>query len=250
MIIPTLHRDPVPVDTTRHAALRLRTPVSDWSHLAEVNAVFLTAVECVNACCDYPILFVRVGVDEQGQPDYAPIAALGLTSGENLYVEGGRWRGHYLPSVMAAYPFCVARGPENRYAVCIDAASTHLAYDGEGERLFDDAGQPTEFARRLQADLERLEAHVESTRAVVRRVAALGLLVDRRFDATLPDGRTLTVDGFLAVDEEKVRALPDATLLELNRDGILRFIHAHWSSLGQMRRLLDWRVAREAQAQG
>ena len=52
------------------------------------------------------------------------------------------------------------------------------------------------------------------------------------------------------VEEEKLRQLPEATVLELHRDGLLTFIHAHWVSLGQMRRLLEWRVARESVAKG
>lgn len=250
MIVPQLHRQPVPVDQQKHGSLRLRRPVSDWSHLAGVNALFLTAAECVHAACDYPIVFIKAGVDDKGAVDYAPIAVLGLTGGENLFVDGTRWRGHYIPSMMAAYPFCVARGPEDRYAVCVDAASTNLANDGEGERVFDDAGQPTEFARKVQADLERLEALVNGTREVARRLAALDLLAERRFDATLPDGRQLAVDGFFTVDEARLKALPDTTTLELNRDGVLTFIHAHWVSLGQMRKLLEWRLARETATKG
>lgn len=250
MIVPQLHRQPVPVDTQTHAATRLRLPVTDWSHLAQTNALFLTAAECVHAACDYPIVFVKAGVDEQGQTDYAPIAVLGMTPGENLFLEAGRWRALHLPALMATYPFCVARAGQDRYAVCVDAASSALANEGEGQRLFDDAGQATEFSRNVQAELEKLEAQINITRNISRKIAALGLLSERRFDATLPDGRKLAVDGFYTVEEEKVRALPESAVMELHRDGLLTFIHAHWVSLGQMRRLLEWRVQRETAAQG
>lgn len=250
MIVPQLHRQPVPVDTQTHGATRLRLPVTDWSHLASMNALFLTAAECVHAACDYPIVFIKAGVDEQGQTDYAPIAVLGMSAGENLYLEGGRWRALHLPMLMGTYPFCVARAGQDRYAVCLDAASSALANEGEGQRLFDDAGQPTEFSRNVQTELEKLEAQINATRNISRKLAALGLFSERRFDATLPDGRRLAVDGFFTVEEERVRQLPEATVMELHRDGLLTFIHAHWVSLGQMRRLLEWRVARETAAQG
>jgi hypothetical protein len=245
MIVPTLHRQPEPVDTNKHRTLRVRLPVRDWSHLAAVNALFLTAQECALAAIDYPIVFVKAGVDEKGETDYAPIAVLGLSAGENLYLEGGGWRAQHLPAMMGTYPFCVARAPDDRYAVCIDAASAELVADGEGERLFDDAGAPTEFSRRVQSELERLEGQVNGTRQIVRRLAALGLLSERRFDGTLPDGRQIAVDGFFTVEEEKLRQLPDAEVLALHRDGLLTFIHAHQVSLGQMRRLLEWHHARE-----
>ena len=63
-------------------------------------------------------------------------------------------------------------------------------------------------------------------------------------NATLPDGQKLAVDGFYMIDEAKVKALPDATVLELHREGLYSFIQAHWVSLGHMRRLLGWRIER------
>jgi hypothetical protein len=65
-----------------------------------------------------------------------------------------------------------------------------------------------------------------------------------RFDTTLPDGRQHTVDGFLTVDDKKVTDLPEATVMELHRTGILGLIHLHWVSIGNMRRLADWYTAR------
>jgi hypothetical protein len=65
-----------------------------------------------------------------------------------------------------------------------------------------------------------------------------------RYDATLPDGSTLTVDGFYAVDQDKLNALSDDVVLEMHKSGLLGLVHAHYVSLGGMRRLLDWHVER------
>lgn len=248
MIVPGLHRKAVPLDRSKHARTVVRVPVQDWSPAAGLNALFVTAAECAQLACDHPVVFVKAGTDEQGAADYAPIAVFGMGAGENLFVDGGRWRGHQTPALMATYPFCVARTGEDRYAVCVDESYAGLAEEGPGERLFGDDGEPTEFTRRLQAELERLEAQINQTRAIGRRLAALGLLQERRFDATLPDGRKIAVNGFLVVDEARVKALPDAEILALHRDGLLGLIHAHWVSLGQMRRLVDWRLQRERAA--
>jgi hypothetical protein len=246
MIIPALHRDPRPVDSQVHRRTTVKLPITSWAHLAGTNALFVTAAECAQVACDYPIVFVKAGDNPQGGVDYAPIAVLGLKQGENLYVDQGSWRAMQLPSLMGTYPFCIARSDAEHFAVCLDAAYDGLSEAGEGERLFDDAGQATEFATRVKGELERLEAHVQGTRQAVRRLAELGLLVDKRFDATLPDGSKLAVEGFFMVDEDKLKALPDATLLELHRNGLMRLVHAHWVSLGQMRRLLTWRIERGA----
>ncbi|MCB1996117.1 MAG: SapC family protein [Burkholderiaceae bacterium] len=245
MIIPALHRQARPVSSQTDRQTAVRLPVSSWAHLATVNALFLTAAECMQAACDYPVVFVKAGDDGQGGVDYAPIAVLGLAPGENLFLQGDAWRAHQMPVLMASYPFAIARGDGGQFAVCIDTAYEGLTGEG-GERLFDDAGQPTEFARRVTGELEKLEQQIQGTRAVSRRLAELGLLAEKRFDGTMPDGRKVSVDGFFMVDEDKLKALPDATLLELHRNGVLNLIHAHWMSLGQMRKLLMWRAERPA----
>jgi hypothetical protein len=246
MIVPELHRKPVPLDREKHRQTRVRLPVQDWSHATGLNALFVTAAEISNVACDHPVVFIKAGQDDKGAVDYAPIAVLGMGAGENLFVEGGRWRGHFMPALLGTYPFCVARVGDDRYAVCIDESWSGLASEGPGDRLFGDDGEPTEFMRRVQGELERLETQIDQTRALGRRLAALDLLRDKRFDATLADGRKLAVDGFLTVDEERLKALPESELLALQRDGVLPLIHAHWVSLGQMRRLLAWRAERPA----
>lgn len=248
MIIPELHRQPVAVNGEKHKRTVLKVPVTDWSKVAPMNAVFVTAAECPQLASEYPIVFIAAGKDDKGNSDYAPIAVLGLAKGENLYLDGATWRATMLPGQMAMYPLCVARVGNDRYAVCIDESWSGVAGDGPGERLFTDAGEPTEFTRRMQGTLEKLEAQVDQTRAIGRRLAELNLLRERRFDATLPDGRKIAVDGFFMVDEAQVKALPDDQLLTLHRDGLLGLIHAHWISAGHMRRLLHWRMEREKAA--
>jgi len=244
MIIPDLHRQPVSLDRQQHRDTRLALPVTDWSHTAGMNAVFVTAAECAQVASEYPIVFIKAGQDPEGQTDYAPIAVLGLSKGENLFVDGGRWRAGLLPGHLALYPFCVARLDQDRLAVCIDQAWSGVGNSGEGQRLFTDAGEPTEMLQRVKADLERQEMQVDHTRTICRRLSTLGLLREQRLDATTADGRKLSVDGFLVVDEEQVKALPDAEVLSLHRDGLLGMINAHWISLAHMRKLLNWRAER------
>jgi hypothetical protein len=61
--------------------------------------------------------------------------------------------------------------------------------------------------------------------------------------ADLVDGRTFTVRGLLVVDEPKLMALPDATVLSLFRAGELHLVSMHLVSLANMRQLVD-RMAR------
>lgn len=247
MIINNLHRQPAALENDRHRALKLKVPITDWSLAKDLNAVFVAAVEFGDACKEFPIVFVRAGKEPDGSDQIAPIAVFGLKQNQNLFLAGGRWRGHYMPAVLRLYPFCIGRIDDQRFAVCIDAAYSG-AGESEGEPLFQADGKPAPLLQEMQKTLETLDAEVQRTRAVGARLAQLGLLTEMRFDATLPDGSKHTVDGFLTVDENKFKEMKDELVLELHKSGLLALIQMHWVSLGNMRRLLDWHIERNAGA--
>jgi hypothetical protein len=67
-----------------------------------------------------------------------------------------------------------------------------------------------------------------------------------RFEATLPDGASVGVEGFLTIDEKRFAELPDAEVIKLHKSGMLGLVHAHRLSLSNMRRLAQWHAQRNA----
>jgi hypothetical protein len=246
MIIPALHTRVVPLDRQAHRKLRVK-PLDDWRIASALNSAFITATEFVDACREYPIVFVRAGTDAAGQQLIAPVAVFGLSPQENLFLDGPRWRAHYLPNVLRLYPFAIGRIDEQNFAICIDAAWSGLS-ETEGQPLFDDKGELGDLAKLALDQLQSYEGEVQRTQQVCARYLELGLLRDMRFDVTAPDGKSFGVDGFMAIDEEKFRALPDDVALDLHRSGLLALLHAHMISLRNMRRLAEWRMERLAAA--
>jgi hypothetical protein len=245
LIINNLHRRAVALENDKHRSIKIRVPITDWSVAKDLNALFVAAVEFGDVCKEFPIVFVRAGKEPDGSDQIAPIAVFGLKQNQNLFLTGARWRGRYMPAVLRLYPFCIGRIDDQRFAVCIDGAFAGLN-ETEGQPLFEPDGKPAALLQEMHKTLETLDAEVQRTRAVGARLAQLGLLTEMRFDATLPDGSKHTVDGFLTVDEKKVQELDDKVVLELHRNGLLGLIQLHWVSLGNMRRLLDWHVERDA----
>ena len=245
MINENLHRQPIALDSVQHRDLTLQLPVTDWRVADKLNAIFVAAAEFADTCREFPIVFIRAGKEPDGSDAIAPIAVFGLANSENLYLDGERWRAQYMPAVLRAYPFCIARLDDQRFAICFDAAYAGNSTDN-GQLLFDADGKPADTLKAMTTHLEALEAEVQRTRLVGKRLLELDLLREMRFDATLPDGRRHTVDGFLTVDDEKMTKLPDAVVGELHRSGMLGLVHLHWVSLGNMRRLVDWHVESEA----
>jgi len=245
MINALLHRQPVAADRNDHRFMRMRMPVSDWSVASKLNAIFVAAVEFGDVAREYPIVFVQAGADDDGKPAIAPIAVFGLTQNDNLFVDGTGWRAMYMPAVLRAYPFCVGRLDAERFAICFDAAWSGLS-GTEGERLFTTEGEQSPFLQSMKEHLELLEGQTQQTRVMGRRLRELDLLREMRFDATLPDGSKLSVDGFLTVDDKKLNDLDEATVVDLHRSGVLAMVHAHYVSLGNMRKLLDWHIQKQA----
>lgn len=248
MIDPSLFAEPQALDRVRHRSLRLKSGATRYDRTAGMNAIFITAVEFGDVCREYAIVFVDAGTSAEGQREIAPMAVLGLQQGENLMLGAdGSWGARYTPALLRGYPFGIAPLEGDSYAVCVDAAAGGLSAD-EGERLFDDAGEPTAWLNERRQFVEQVEREAQRTRLLGRRLIELELLRSMRFDATLPDGQKISVEGFLALDEEKLGALPDATVIDLHKNGVLALLHAHQISLGLMRALVERRVAQRATA--
>lgn len=243
MIIEALHTSPLALDRDLHRRLKMQLPLTDWRVANRLNALFVAAVEFADVAREFPIVFVRAGKEADGRDQIAPIAVFGLLANQNLYEKDGEWRATYVPAVLRSYPFCIGRIDAEKFAICADMAWSGAQSDS-GTPLFQDDGQPSELLTTVQKHLENLEAEIQRTRLVGQRLQEFDLLRDMRFDATLPDGRQHSLDGFLTVDEEKLQALPDAVVGQLHREGLLGLIHAHWISMGHMRRLVDWHAER------
>lgn len=236
---PPMYGELLPLDREVHKNLKLDTNQPVVSRVADQNSVFLAAVEFGDACKEYPVVFVRAGnAGADNKPAVAPLAVLGLRAGSNLFVEGDKWTGNYVPAYVRRYPFVMARLEENsnNMAVCYDTQWSAFN-ETTGEPLFKD-GQPTEFLMNAKTFLENFEQEAERTRLICNLLVELDLLQDMRFEATLPNGEKFDVEGFLALDEKKYAELPDTKVLELHRNGLIALIEMHRLSLTNMNRLV------------
>ncbi|MDP3615038.1 MAG: SapC family protein, partial [Rubrivivax sp.] len=160
MINQNLHKQPAALDSAEHRNVKLRVPITDRTVAKELNALFVAAAEFGDVCREFPIVFVKAGKDADGKDAIAPIAVLGLTLNENLYVTGERWRAQYMPAILRMYPFCIARLDEERFAICVDMAFPGVN-TSEGQSLFEADGKAGELLQTMQKQLETLEGEIQ-----------------------------------------------------------------------------------------
>lgn len=249
MNFPPMYKNLVALDTVRHRQLRMKPNTPTLDPARDQNSMYLNVAEFGEAAHEYPIVFVRTSESQPGgAPVLAPVAVFGLVQGENLFIEGERWLGTYAPAYLRRYPFAMARmegspADKAQLAVCMDDSWPGFS-DSEGDRLFDDEGKPTELAKSLLSFLETFEAESERTQQACKELAASGILEDMRFEAQFGEGAPkVEVTGFLAVNNEKLAALPDEQVLAWHRNGLMTLIELHRFSMANMGRLAAKRNA-------
>ncbi|MEG3089657.1 SapC family protein [Sphingomonas sp. PB4P5] len=232
--LPLFYGAPEPLSAALHAAWRLKD--GDVAFASDTPFVPIVTGELAEAARCYPVVFA--GSDAQ------PLALIGLER-RNLFLADGQWiADQYVPAYVRRYPFgFVPTVNPDGFALAIDAGSARVVQSGtEGTALFED-GKPAAVTREALAFCDAFQSESTATRAFAAALRAQDLLIDRRADATLPDGRTLGLDGFQIVDASKLAGLPDAVVLDWHRNGWLALIHFHLKSLDRFAALLDRQAA-------
>lgn len=227
---PLFYKSVEPLHGAAHTGWRLKD--GDASFAAETPFVPIVAGELVAAARDYPVVFAADSAQ--------PVAVLGLER-RNLFVEDGHWaQDAYVPAYVRRYPFAfVATANPDGFALAIDSGSERVAKSGTtGAALFED-GQPSELTRQALAFCDAFQSDAAATNAFTDALKTQGLLIDRRADATLPDGRKLGLDGFQIVEAEAFGKLADDVVLDWHRKGWLALVHFHLASLDRFSALLN-----------
>ncbi len=224
---------PVALNRERHRNLKINRAAATHDFARQTNSVLLAGSEVVEAAKDYPVIFVG---KEGG--DYTLAALVGLSDQQNLFVnKKGEWTpGRYLPAFVRRYPFVLAEGDDrDSLTVCVDESFPGLSTT-EGEPLFDDEGQETPLLSGAVDFLRLFHVEMAQTRAFGARLAELGLLASKTLRMER-DGKQEVLDGIFVVDDAKLRALDDAVVLELFKNGYLALVYAHLHSISNIDRL-------------
>lgn len=229
--LPLFYNNLIPLQGGIHANYRAR--VADKApFFAKAHAIPITIDEFVNVQRFYPIVF-SVGDNP------VPLALMGLNEGVNVFVEDdGSLRGEvYVPAYVRRYPWLLARANEQaqELSLCFDPDSGLVGEFDEGEKLFD-GDKPSQATNNVVKFCEDFEMSAQRTQAFVKELQDMGLIMDGEVTIQLDsEQQPYVYRGFLMVNEEKFKALPDDQLRKIHDNGILPLIIAHLFSLSQVR---------------
>ena len=221
-----IYETAVPVSSARHRLASVE-PNEGYAFSAGVNAVPLMAVEFLHAAAEYAIVFTAAG------DEVVPAVVLGIRGDQNLYLStDAQWKAKYIPAFIRRYPFVFSTSTDGKtLTLCIDESYPGLNKDGLGQRLFGDDGQPAPYVDAVLKFLQEYQAQFERTRQFSKRIKDLGLLEPMQAQVVTPKGEKFTLNGFLAVNRAKLRALDGEALASLARTDEIELLHLHLYSM-------------------
>ncbi len=218
-----------------HGALRIHTEAGAEYGDAVMACITMPA-EFREVQAHYPIVLRRDA--ETGK--LAALALFGFEAGENLFLNADKWDARYRPMAHAVQPFLIGRSAEEGAPpqVHIDMAHARISANGEGMRLFDDAGVPTPYLETIANMLGDLDYAWHESAAFFDALEAYGLVEPFSLEVTLDNGAVQSLVGFQTIHEDRLASLDGEALAALMEQGHLARIYMVLASLAQFGNLV------------
>ena len=184
----------------------------------------------------FPIFFAR----DNDSGDFGLAAMLGFEVDENLFLDGDQWTVDYVPLHMQRGPFTVGPSDDSntQLVACIDANDPRVQ-EQEGERLYTDEGERTEFMKTVNSILAELVRGTAQTREFVEALTRHDLIEQLALNVQFANGDTLRFDNLYTVSSEKLAALRGDALESLHERGYLKLAYEIIASISGVGRLID-----------
>lgn len=210
----------VVLNNQTHRTLRVQVGAAanlgDNQHFVQV-----TVREFPFLVAHYPILLSK---DSSTGAFYCG-AMLGIDKDENLFLDGGDT---YRPLNLQRVPFHTVGSD-----LAIDLDSPRVGQN-KGEPLFDENGEPTPYLKSIMATFLELRSAIEMTKVFIESLMKLKLVEPIDIDVGFDDGTKRDLVGLYTVNQDTLKRLPDATVIDLFRRGYLQLIYLMIASLKQV----------------
>jgi hypothetical protein len=208
----------IALDSTLHRELKVKMP-DNLSFMEEVEIVPLTYSEILTATMYYPVMF---GIQDNM---VFPFAIIGINQ-KNIFLNNdGTWKVDVIPNICKLYPFGIFKD-NDYYTIVVDETFV----SEEGERLFDDDGNDTEFFSKIKAGLSELARDFHDAEEFSQEVFKNGYLQPLNLDINVKYGE-MRLRNMLMANLDALSKLQPEKLYTLNSKGTLLILYAHYLSL-------------------
>ncbi|WOH37760.1 SapC family protein [Thalassotalea fonticola] len=226
-----------PLNKTAHAKTKVKAQ-KNFLHVSSQHMAPVVVHEFSRASAEFPVVFVKNSESESFQP----VALFGVKPGENLYTVTESWEGTYAPASVTNFPLALV--PETKDAnnfMVVIATDNAVVNEDEGNALFEDNGDESEYLTRRKEALGKYFEHAQITQAFTKELVERDLLTQQNLELTLGSEK-IQINGLYLVDEKKLNELSDEDYTALRKRGFLAPIYAHLNSMHQLHRLVKKKV--------
>lgn len=230
-----------PLNKSVHGNTKIK-PQANYAHVDSQHLAPVVVHEFSRAGAEFPVVFVK----NTDNDTFQPVALFGVKPGENLYTKTERWEGTYAPAAVTHFPLALV--PEKQDSdsfMVVIATETSIVNEEEGNPLFDEKGEETDYLARRKEGLGKYLEHSHMTRAFTKELADKELLIQQNLEIDM-SGQKIQINGLYIVDEKKLNELSDEDYINLRQRGFLPPIYAHLNSMHQIHRLVQKKAALEA----
>jgi hypothetical protein len=202
--------------------------------------VFPTEFEAVQR--EYPIVFRR---DAEGA--LRPVALLGLTRGENLFLDSeGGWRASHVPAMLSRGPFSIAApdAPNGEPMIRVDLDDPRVSRS-EGTPVFLPHGGNSPYLEQVTAVLRTIYVGHHLLDPMIAAFEGAGLLHAVNLKARVAENEVYAIADALVIDRERLAALGAGELAALHQGGFLQAAFMAAASLAMMQRLVELKARAE-----
>lgn len=232
--------DHVLLDNVTHKNLRIKKAYKKGrGYDLSLTPVF--PVEFAALQTEYPLVFIKN--TETGH--FEPVALLGFSEDENLYLEGDGWDAAYVPLAIERQPFLIGYQEQLDDGVPTKVPVVHIDMDSpsvndyEGELVFLTHGGESPYLERISSILMAIDQGHEINRLFSEILVGLELIESVTLDIEFKDGSKQTLQGLFSISEDKLNGLSANGLEVLHQKGHLRDIYMMLASMPNLQKLIE-----------
>lgn len=227
-----MYKNLVVLDKEKHKSLKLST-LENLYFAKDMSSIPLIYSEVALVAKYFPVVFTSEDI-----PSLISLISLGQT---NLAVNAdGKWITEYIPAGIRKYPFAVVQNGTDieKSIVLIDEDATILS-KSKGKQLFKKSGESSDVLKHAIDFLSRYDAEMKKTRLLTEEIKKSGVLEEKEMAIGSGEERRVLLNGFCAVNEERLKKLDKKLLQKWESNGIMEIIKIHLESLKNVQNLFN-----------